>query len=443
MAALTLELLFVLILLLANGAFAMAETALVASRKTRLKTLFEEGNKGAGLALQLAESPTRFLSTVQVGITFVGVLASAIAGANLSDKLASSIETIPALAPYSHYLALTTVVLTITYLTIVLGELAPKRIALTNPEGIASGLAGSMLQFEKAFASLIHLLNISSDLILALLRIKKPLEATVSEEEVRGLIDEGLTAGVFKKTEKDMVDGVFALDNLTAQDLMTPRARIVWLCATNTNDQNWRTIARSGHSHFPVYAENRDNVLGLVSIKSLWANLSLAGEVELKALVTPPLYIPTSMPSGKLIEEFRKSKHHIALVVDEFGSLQGLVTLNDLMMAIVGNLPEREQRHHPKARRRGDGTWVIDAMLDIVEMKETLGILEPLPAEEENQYTTLGGFLLHQFGRIPTEGEQTLWEDYQFEVLDMDKTRIDKVLVTKLPQQEPPKKDAY
>ena len=415
----------------------MAEIAVVASRKARLKNMSDEGHPGARLALALADSPGKFLSTVQVGITFVGVLASALGGANIAEKLASAIATVPGLAGYADYLALTAVVAAITYLSVTIGELVPKRIALNNPERIAAALARPMNGLAKAFSPLVNFLSLSSDSLMAALGIRKPKEAVVSEEEVRVLIDEGLSAGIFKKAEKEMVEGVFELDEQTAGDLMTPRARMIWLSLDDTDEENWRRIAGSGHSHFPVYQETRDNVVGMVSVKSLWANLSLAGRAELRALVTPPLYVPTAMPAGKLIEEFKKSGKHIALVVDEFGGLQGLVTLNDVMMAIVGNLPEREQRHDPKALRRQDGTWIIDAMLDIDESKKSLEIDDDLPSEDANRFSTLGGFILHQLGHIPREGEKFQWDRFEFEVLDMDRQRIDKVLVTPKAPKKP------
>ena len=415
----------------------MAEIAVVASRKARLKNMSDEGHPGARLALALADSPGKFLSTVQVGITFVGVLASALGGANIAEKLASAIATVPGLASYADYLALTAVVAAITYLSVTIGELVPKRIALNNPERIAAALARPMNGLAKAFSPLVNFLSLSSDSLMAALGIRKPKEAVVSEEEVRVLIDEGLSAGIFKKAEKEMVEGVFELDEQTAGDLMTPRARMIWLSLDDTDEENWRRIAGSGHSHFPVYQETRDNVVGMVSVKSLWANLSLAGRAELRALVTPPLYVPTAMPAGKLIEEFKKSGKHIALVVDEFGGLQGLVTLNDVMMAIVGNLPEREQRHDPKALRRQDGTWIIDAMLDIDESKKSLEIDDDLPSEDANRFSTLGGFILHQLGHIPREGEKFQWDRFEFEVIDMDRQRIDKVLVTPKTPKKP------
>ena len=437
MSTLTLEITFIFLLLFANGLFAMAEIAVVTSRKARLKNMADHGASGARLALSLANSPGKFLSTVQVGITFVGVLASALGGAKLSERLAAVLAKVPAFEHYAEAIALTIVVGAMTYLSVIIGELVPKRIALNNPERIASALARPMNGLAKLFSPLVNLLNVSSDFLMAALGIRKPKESVVSEEEVRVLIDEGLSAGIFKKAEKDMVEGVFELDEQTAGDLMTPRARMIWLSLDDEDEENWRRIAGSGHSHFPVYQGTRDNVVGMVSVKSLWANLSLAGRVELRALVTPPNYVPTAMPAGKLIEAFKKTGKHIALVVDEFGGLQGIVTLNDVMMAIVGNLPEREQRHDPKAVLRQDGTWLVDAMLDIDETKTSLGIDDDLPGEDDNRYSTLGGFLLHQIGHLPREGEKFTWDRFEFEVIDMDRQRIDKVLVTaKAPKRE-------
>jgi putative hemolysin len=430
MSGLTLEIFLILGLLLANGLFAMAEIAVVASRKARLKTMIEEGSSGAKLALALSNAPGKFLSTVQVGITLVGVLAGAVGGGRIAEKLSPKIAQIPFLASQADLISLFIVVSLITYLSVVIGELLPKRIALNNPERIASAMAKPMNGLSALFSPIVNLLNLTSDSLMAALGIRKNKESSVSEEEVRVLIDEGLSAGIFKKAEKEMVESVFDLDEQSAGNLMTPRARMIWLSLDDEDEENWRRIAGSGHSHFPVYQETRDNVIGMVSVKSLWANLSLAGRVELRALVTPPLYVPNAMPASKLIEEFKKSGKHIALVVDEFGGLQGLVTLNDVMMAIVGNLPEREQRHEPKAVLRQDGSWIVDAMLDIDEAKDSLGIEKDLPGEDENRYSTLGGFMLFRLGHLPREGEKFQWDRFLFEVIDMDRQRIDKVLVT-------------
>lgn len=434
------EILVVLLIFVANGVFAMAEIAVVTARKARLKTAADEGDASAKLALELANSPGHFLSTVQVGITLLTVVSGAVGGVTLSDRLEEILKHIPVIGNHSGPIAFTLVMIVITYFSVIIGELVPKRLALNNPEKIASFLARPMNGLAKMAAPLVGLLNVSSDFLLAIMGVIKTKEQPVSEEEVRVLIDEGLSAGIFKKAEKEMVEGVFDLDEQNAGHLMTPRARLIWLSLDDADEENWRRIAGSGHSHFPVYQKTRDNVVGMVSVKSLWANLSLAGKVELRALVTPPLYVPTTMPASKLIEEFKKSGKHIALVVDEFGGLQGLVTLNDVMMAIVGNLPEREQRNEPKALLRQDGTWLVDALLEIEEVKISLGITEDLPGEDEGRFSTLGGFILSRLGHIPREGEKVVWDGFEFEVIDMDRQRIDKVLVLprKVPESEIP-----
>jgi len=414
----------------------MAEIAIVAARKGRLKTMAEDGNEGAAQALELAKSPGKFLSTVQVGITLFGVLSGVIGGARIADQLAEPLKGIRWLATSADWIALVFVSTIITYLSVIVGELVPKRLALNNPEKISAWMARPMNALARFANPLVNILNSSSDLFMAVLGVKKSNEPPVSEEEVRVLIDEGLSTGVFGEQEKEMVEGVFELGEQTADDLMTPRARLVWLSLDDPDEENWRRIAGSGHSHFPVYEKTRDNVVGMVSVKSLWANLSLAGRAELRSLVVPPLYVPTSMPARGLIEEFKRTGKHVALVVDEFGGLQGIATLNDVMMAIVGNLPEREQRHDPKAVKRPDGTWLIDALLDVDDLKKALGIERDLPDEDEDDFSTLGGFLLSRFGHIPTEGEKAVWDCWEFEVIDMDRQRIDKVLVRQIPPEE-------
>jgi putative hemolysin len=433
MTSILTEVFLIALLMLANGLFAMAEIAVVASRRARLKTLAEEGSAGAAKALKMAESPGRFLSTVQVGITLFGILSGVIGGARIGPVLAEPFR--PLLGPWADFLSLVVVTGAVTYFSVTIGELVPKRLALNHPERIASILAGPMAAFSSLTAPLVHVLNGSTDLLMCLLGIRKAPESSVSEEEVRVLIDEGLSSGVFNKEEKEMVESVFELDEQTAEDLMTPRPRIVWLNVDDSDEENWRRIAGSGHSHFPVFRKTRDNVVGMVSVKSLWANLSLAGSADLMAVITPPVYVPTTMPAGMLIAEFKKTGTHIALVVDEFGGLEGLVTVKDVMMAIVGDLPEREQRQEARAVRRDDGTWLVDALLDIESTKEALGIESDLPGEDE--FSTLGGFLLNSLGHIPGEGEKLVWTTYEFEVVDMDRQRIDKVLVTKLPEPEP------
>ena len=432
MSQITNEIIFLGFLLLGSGLFAMAEIAIVTSRRARLQTMADEGDPRAAMALHLANNPGRFLSTVQLGITLVNVLAGTIGTEALPEAISGVFQPVPFLAAHAHGISVAIIVTIITFLSVVIGELVPKRLALNHPETIAKAVAGPMDTLSRAFSWLVSILNFSSDLLLGLIGIKKTSEPPVSEEEVRVLIDLGLSAGVFKKAEKEMVESVLDLDEQAVDDLMTPRATIIWLNFDDEPENNWRRIAASGHSHFPVYQGTRDNVIGMVSVKSLWANLSLVGNADLKSVLTPPLYVPTSMPAGKLIEEFQKTRRHLALAVDEFGSVQGLVTLNDLMEAIVGDLPDKEQRYKPQARKRDDGSLLIDAMLEIEEARKALDITE-FPGEKDDDYSTLGGFMLHQFGRIPKEGDTLPWGGWQFEIIDMDRQRIDKILAKKLP----------
>lgn len=431
MRDLTIEILAIALLILGNGLFAMAEMALVASRRTKLKALAEEGHRGARLAAELAESPGRFLATVQAAITLFGVVAGVLGGARLASAVAEPFRGLPGLGPFAESLALVAISLIITTLSVIAGELVPKRLALCAPERVACALAGPVHRLASLAGPLVAFLSGATDRALALLGIRAQKDLKISEDEVRVLINEGLSTGAFREEEKEMVEGILDLDTQTVEDLMTPRARIVWLSLDDPDEENWRRIAGSGHSHFPVYEKTRDNVVGMVSVKALWANLSLAGVADLRALVTPPLYVPTTMPAPALIKEFKRAGRHIALVVDEFGGLQGLVTLNDVMEAIVGDLPERGQPGEPRAIPREDGTWLVDALLPLEDFKETFAIEGEMPGEED--VSTLGGFVIAQLGQIPHEGQKTHWQNWEFEVVDMDRQRVDKVLVKKLP----------
>lgn len=434
MNELSLELIALLVLLLANGFFAMSEIAVVVSRRAKLKQLAEAGSRAAQKALTLAESPGRFLSAVQVGITLIGVLLGALGGARLADDLALWIAPLPYIGSYATSIAFVIVIGAVTYLSVIIGELVPKQIALANPEGIASGIAPIMTRFTSLAKPLVDLLDYSGGVLLRLFGIKAAEESRVSDDELRILLDQGLHSGVFNREEKKMVEGVLELDELSVRDIMTPKSQVVYLDIEDSDEHNWRRIAASGHSHFPVYQNNRDNVVGVVSVKALWANLSLAGKAELKPLITSPLIVPASMPAPALIREFKRSGRHLALVVDEYGATEGLVTLNDFMEAIVGELHEKEHRR-PAARRREDGTWMVDAQIDVADAREKIGFPESLPGEEEGEFQTLAGFILHERKQVPVEGERFAWKNWVFEVADMDRHRIDKILI--IPPQTP------
>ena len=426
------EVIIIVLLVLANGMFALAETAIVAVRKNRLRKLAEQGDARAAAALTLAEAPNRFLSTVQIGITLVGILAGAYGGATLAGRIAGALADFPRLAPYGEALGLTAVVIGITLLSIVLGELVPKRLALNNPLGVALAVARPLLRLSHVTSPLVRLLGASTDAALQVLGFRPRPEPTVTEDEVRALVEQGHVAGVFFKTEKELVERALALDRKRVGDVMTPRARIVWLDVAEPDDVNWRKIVASGHSYFPVFERHHDHVLGVVSVKSLWANLALAQSVNLRTLLHDPLFVPANMTALKLLETFKQGRKHLALVTDEFGTVQGLVTLVDVFEEIVGDIPAFDEPPRQRIIRREDGSWFVDAALETKELRRLLGVSR-LPGEESGSFQTLGGFALHQFQRVPREGEHFSWGGFQFEVADVDRQRIDKILIQRLP----------
>lgn len=425
------ELLVVLLLLLANGIFAMAEIALVSARKSRLKELADEGDVGAARTLEIARDSSRFLSAVQVGITLMAVLAGAIGGGAIADRLAVGLSDVPMVAAWARPAAIGLVVIVITLASVVVGELV-RRVAMHGPERVAIRVARPLARLARVISPVVDVLTWVTNLVLRPFGLHRaPKEAPVTNEEVNILIEQGLTAGVFNTSERDMVAGVLELDQMPVTALMTPRPKIIFLNLDDPDEVNWRKIVASGHSHFPVYQGNRDQVIGMVSVKSIWANHAFGVPTQLRHLVTPPLVVPETMLAHQLLEQFKKHGKHAALVSDEFGTVQGLATLFDVLEAIVGDLPEPGQRVAPAARQRDDGSWLVDATLHIDDLKALIGA-EELPDENEVEFQTLGGFLMTQFGRVPTAGDTFDWNGWRFEVLDMDRHRIDKVLVAKL-----------
>lgn len=426
------EILIIFLLLLANGVFAMAEISVVSSRKARLKKLADEGSAKAKAALALAEEPARFLSTVQIGITLVGIFAGAYGGTRLGGQFSLWLsEKIPAVASYSNIISMAVVVGSITYFSLIIGELVPKRIALNNPEKKAMMLAAPMNALSRLAGVFVWLLTISTNGVLKLFGLGAEKDAPPSEEEVTHLIEQGTTAGVFHKAEQAMIEGVLRLDERPVTEIMTRRTKIVWLNVDDADEVNWRKIVSSGHSLFPVYEGTRDHVIGLVSVKALWANAAIGLGNRLRDHLTQPLYVPQTVNAVQLLETFKKSGKHLALVADEFGSIQGIVTLIDVMEAIVGDLPEPGDRVSPQAVQRDDGSWLVDGSMDIEEMKR-LFAMGPLPGEEDDDFHTVGGFLLDRFGHIPVASESIEWGGWKFEVVDMDRHRVDKVMLSKI-----------
>ncbi|MCF3652439.1 hemolysin family protein [Synoicihabitans lomoniglobus] len=430
------ELLVLLLLLLTNGILAMAEAALIAARKSRLRELAEGGDKRAALALAEASEPARFLSTVQVGITLVAVIAGAFGGGSFADHIGELLANISWLEPYSRPLSLGIVVVGITLASVVLGELVPKRIALLKPELFAMFLVRPVRNLSRIVAPAVHLLTWLTELVLRPFGLHNaPQEAPVTEEEVNTLVEQGMTEGVFNESERDMVAGVLELDEMPIAYLMTPRPKLVFLDIAEPDETNWRKVVASGHSHFPVVHGNREQVIGMVSVKAIWANNAFGVPTQLRHLVTPPLVVPETMVSSQVLEQFKLTGKHIALVNDEFGSVAGVVTLYDVLEAIVGDIPESGRHDEPEAKQRTDGSWLIDATYDIDEFKELTG-LATLPHEDETEFQTVGGFVMTHFGRIPGTGESFEHDGWRFEVVDMDRHRLDKLLVAQVPKAE-------
>lgn len=422
------EVLIILALLVANGVFAMTEIAMVSARKARLRQLAASGNPRARAALDLAESPNRMLATVQIGITLVGILAGAFGGATVAEKLAQALAGVPVLGTYNEAVALGVVVMAITYLSLVLGELVPKRFGLANPEGIAMTAARPMQALSAIAGPVVKFLDVSTEALLRILRFKPAQQTVVSEEEIKVLMQEGLRAGAFQRVESEIVESVLDLDQLRVREIMTPRPKVIWLNCTDPHETVWHKIVVSGHSYFPVYEGNRDSVVGVVSVKAVYANLAAGIPVRLKDLMVPPLVVPETQNVLQLVETFKRSGKHLALVADEFGAIAGLVTLNDVMEAIVGDFPSQDERAKPAIAARPDGSWLIDAMIEVERVEQALpGFKSDDPTGKD--YQTLAGFIVKRLGHLPKEGETFEEQGYVFEILDMDRHRVDKVLV--------------
>jgi putative hemolysin len=420
------ELLFIAFLIAMNNLLAMTEAALLAVRKARLQQRVNEGDKNAGIVLKLVENPNQFLSVIQIGITLIDVLTGAVTGATVAIMLARFFENIPVLAPYSSSIGLAIGVLVITYFSIILGELVPKRLAIQNPEKVASRFAQPMLLFTRLLAPVVRFLSFSTNMVLRLIGIRATNEPPVTEEEIHVLLDQGTQAGVFEEAEQDMVAGVFRLNDRRVYSLMTPRTEILWLDVRDTNDEILKKLAEGPYSRFPVCQGSLDNVLGFVKARELLAR-SLAGEaIHLKECLSPALFIPETTFASRALEIFKESNKELVLVIDEFAGVTGLLTINDVIEEIVGDIEIGE----PQVTQRQDGSWLLDGMLDLDDFKEIFH-LGDLPNEDD--YETLAGFVMTSLGKIPQAADQFEWEGLRFEVMDMDARRVDKVLVTTLP----------
>ena len=407
----------------------MSEIAVVTARKSRLHELAEKGVSRARQALDLANHPNRFLSTVQIGITLVGILAGAFGGGAITEWLAAQLKAIPAVAPYSRTLALTVVVMCITYFSVILGELVPKRFALGHPESIAMFMAPPMRLLLRICAPIVHLFSFSTDLVFRLFGKRFDEHTLVTEEEITTLLRQGTAAGVFEETEQEMVEAVFDLGDKSARGLMTPRTQIIWLDVNDSAERLHEKLSHSGHSRFPVCEDGLDNVVGIVQAKDLLTNFLSGKNVDLKGTMQPCEFVPRSMTALQVLDHIKKSSSHIVLVIDEYGGIEGLLTHHDILEAIAGDMPLGTTPAQPRAVQRKDGSWLLDGMISVDEFKELFHI-DGLPGEKKDSFQTLGGFLFTQMGRVPSVAESFEWNNLRFEIVDMDGKRIDKVLVS-------------
>jgi putative hemolysin len=430
MSELAIELLLIFLLTIVNGTLAMSEIAIVSARKARLQHSANTGDQRARAALDLAKSPNLFLSTTQIGITLVSILAGAFGGATIASRLAKAFDLIAPLQPYSQAISLGIVVLLITYFSLIIGELVPKRLALNNPERVAAIVASPMRSLSRLTSPLVRLLSFSTDAILGLFGIKVSQETPVTEEEIKIMIQQATQAGTFEEAEQDMVEQVFRLGDRRVSALMTPRPDIVWLDLDDPLDVNQNKIARQHHSNYVVCRGSLDNVLGVVHVKDILAQSLGNSSINLESLLIRPLFVPENMRAIKLLEQFKQSGVHIALAVDEYGVVQGLMTLNDILQAIVGELPTPNEPARPDIIQREDGSWLVDGMLPIDEIKELLGV-EKLPGEDQINFQTLGGLMMSQLGHVPLPADHFEWRQWHFEIVDMDGKRVDKVLISK------------
>lgn len=423
------ESLIILALILLNGIFSASEIAILSSRKARLQVLVDRKNAAAKQVLKLKDSPNQFLSTVQIGITLIGILTGIFGGATIAQRLDVFLSEITWMDGYSSQISVLIVVIVITFLTLVLGELVPKRIGLAIPEKYATIVAFPMNILSKIVAPFVWLLSVTTEGIVRLLNIKTSQNA-VTEEEIKALVDEGADIGAIEHIEHEIVDRVFSLGDKRAVNLMTHRSNIVWLDINDTYEVHKQTILKSGHTVYPVCQGGLDNVIGVVHIKSLLKQYLIDQPIQLKQLTHPLNYVHENSSAYSILNKFKTSKIHQAIVLDEYGALQGIVTINDILSSLVGDISDSDTAERPEIITREDGSLLIDGQYQIDDLFTALDI--DISEEEETRLgsiNTIAGLVLLKLGHMPTAGERMQWKGHEFEVVDMDGNRIDKILV--------------
>jgi len=438
------DILLIALLILLNGLFAMSEMAVVSARKSKLQNLADDDLPGAQAALSLHHEPSSFLSTIQVGITTIGILSGAVGESTLAEPLAAWLDTIPALAPYANAIAMTITVLTLTYFSVVVGELVPKRLALLAPEGIAALISRPMIVLARITHPLVVILSSSATAILRILGARRRVEPPVTDDEIKVLMEQGAEAGVFHESEQALVSNVLRLDEQRIEAIMTPRRDMFVIDLDEDEATVMKRIAESEYSRLVVCRDGLDHILGILQTGNLLKK-ALPGQVvrlsDIESVLHPPLYVPESVTTTQLLENFRRARLQFALIVNEYGEVQGLVTLTDVLAAIVGELSVPEAPEDRDMLQREDGSWLVDGDVSIERVKSVLAIFDELPGEEEHSYHTLGGFIMYQLGCIPKATDHLEVLGCRFEVMDMDRNRVDKVLISTLAQPSEPQEN--
>ncbi|MCU9613374.1 hemolysin family protein [Caldibacillus lycopersici] len=422
----------VFILIIANGIFAMTEISIVTSRKGRLEKLAEEGNSRASYALKLAENPTQLLSTIQIGITLIGVITGAFGGATIANQLSVYVKKVDFLAPFSAQFSLFVVVGLTTYLSLIIGELVPKRIGMSDPEKIALIISKPMYYFSKIGRPLIWILSKSTEIILKLLKIKPTKEYDVTEEEITQLIEQGVYSGVVEQIEQDLVEQIFYMGDKRLGDILTPRTQLVWIDIDKPLEENLKKMNESLHSKFPVGKGSLDNFQGIVHTKEVFAKMASGEPFTLEECMKDTLVLPEPMKVFQALETLKKSGQHEAVVIDEYGGIEGFVTLHDFMENIIGDMPLKEDMSDPQIMQRDEETWLADGLISIDTFRRYFDLEDSPELRGGNNFHTLGGLITMQIGDIPKVGDFVQIEDLKLEVVDMDHVRVDKVMITKL-----------
>ncbi|HVH29339.1 MAG TPA: hemolysin family protein [Vicinamibacterales bacterium] len=431
------DIVLVFVLILLNGAFALSEIAIVSSRRTRLAQLTDAGHPGARHALALASEPTRFLSSVQVGITSIGILNGAIGEASIASRLRVGLEQIPVLMPYAQTLSLTVMVVGLTYVSLIFGELVPKRLALTNPERIAAIIAKPMAMLARAGRPIVFLLSLSTDTILRLLGVRTVKQPAVTMEEIRVLLEQGTEEGIVERTEQEMVTNVLNLDDRLVGAVLTPRSEVMYLDVHEPIERTRDKLGEGFHTVLPLCDGGFEHVLGFVRVTRILEQLLASSRLELVALAEEPLFVPETMTLMKLLEQFKRTHLPVALVVDEFGDIEGLVSMTDVISSIVGDLPA-DPTDEPMIVRRDDGSWLLDGALDLDVVMRTLETDSLGEDDDRRHFHTLGGLAMAAIGRVPRTGDVFSRGVYRFEVVDMDGNRVDRVLVSRTDSRPSP-----